>query len=100
MNMTNAKDWWFSRNDWAMPIIGSVILVLTQWVASTLPEDSGVRLPAWASVLASVFSLLGLFIGAVKAQVSTSLSARSFCHVVVVFGCVVAILQLVEAIKH
>lgn len=100
MNMTNAKDSWFSRNDWAMPVIASVILFLTQWVASTLPEDSGVQVPAWATVLVSVFSLLGLFIGAVKAQVSTSLSARAFCHVLVVIGCAVAIWQIVEAIKH
>ncbi|KVN48744.1 hypothetical protein WT12_08335 [Burkholderia territorii] len=93
-------DSWYSRNDWARPLVSSFILVLAPLVVSTLPDGSGVVFPRWASIVASGGACLGLLIAGVKARLSNTLSARIFCSLSIGLGYAIAIYQIIDAVKH
>ncbi|QMI49931.1 hypothetical protein [Burkholderia sp. MBR-1] len=90
---------WYSRNNWARPLVASFILVLAPLVVSTLPDGSGVVFPHWASIVASGGACLGLLIAGVKARLSNTLSARIVCSLAIALGYVIAIYQIIEAVK-
>lgn len=96
----NDQGSWFSRNDWVMPLIGSLILILAPMVMSTFLVGSDFANPGWMNVVASVGGCVGLFLGALKARLTDTLSAKLFCAVGVAFGYAVAIWQIIEVVKH
>lgn len=98
--MTNKDNSWFKRNDWSRPLIVSVILILTPLWASTFLDGSGVAPPGWAVIVSSAGACLGLFIAALKARLTDTISARAFCYVAVAFCYAVILWRLIEALKH
>lgn len=99
-NNTNNQDSWISRNDWVRPIIASLILILAPMVLATFADGGDFAVPGWVNVVASVGGCVGLFLGALKARLTDTLSAKIFCAVGVVFGYALAIWQIIEIVKH
>ncbi|CAB3754927.1 hypothetical protein [Paraburkholderia humisilvae] len=99
-NNTNHQDSWFRRNDWARPLIASLLVILAPMVAATLADGIVFTIPSWVNVVASVGGCVGLFLGALKARLTDTLSAKLFCAVGVIFGYVLAIWQIIQILKH
>ncbi|TCK31948.1 hypothetical protein B0G84_9064 [Paraburkholderia sp. BL8N3] len=77
-----------------------MILILAPMVLATFADGSDFAIPGWVNVVASVGGCFGLFLGALKARLTDTLSAKLFCAVGVVFGYAVAIWQIIEVFKH
>lgn len=100
MDMTNKPESWFSRNDWAKPLASGVMLILAALLLSTILAGSGQTVPGWMQATGVVGGVFGLFMAALKARLTDTVSARVFCCVIVAFSLALAIWQLVEILKH
>lgn len=96
MDITNNKASWLGGNDWVMPIIASIILVLAPMVVSTL----GIVLPGWLTGLASIGACAGLLFGTIKARLTNTLSAKAFSQLALIAGWMIAIWQIIHLFKH
>ena len=103
MNVTNdanEQSTWITRNRWVRPVVASLILILVPMVLAAFADGSNFVIPNWVNVVASVGGCVGLFLGALMARLTDTLSAKIFCAVGVVFGYTLAIWQIIEIFKR
>ncbi|WP_321935438.1 hypothetical protein [Paraburkholderia sp. J8-2] len=100
MEKVQAHASWINRNDWVLPLFGSATLMFAMLVHSTLLNGTGIVLPGWLLIAGNAGACFGLFWGALKARLSSTVSAQILCSLALIAGIVVAIWQVIEILRR